>query len=128
MKTLAAILGVLLAAGIGHAGRKLTIPVSINTTAGTASGSLGSARNSVDSTQYIGCYATLTTTTSHAGCVAVNAAGTYRSCYTYDAAFIEAIRTLTPDAHIEFAWDPAASSFCTTIFVRSMSYQEPGVP
>ena len=128
MKRAAAILGVLLAAGLGHAGRKITTNATINTTSGTAWGSLGSARSSADTTQYIGCYTTLTTTTSHAGCVAVNAVGTYRSCYTYDANLIAAIRTLTPDAYIEFAWETEGSPFCKSIFVRAMSYDEPRVP
>jgi len=121
-------LGVLLAAGIGHAGRKITNTVGINPTTGTAWGSLGSARSSADATQYIGCYTMLSTATSYAGCVAVDAAGAYRSCYTYDANLIGAIRTLTPDAYIEFGWETTGSTFCKHVFVRAISYDEPRVP
>jgi len=86
-------------------------------------GYLGSARNSADSVQYIGCY----TRGSNATCTVVNAAGQSGSCSTSNAAQLTAIHSMSSDAYLLFGWDNA-TGVCEFVYVRNFSYTPPKLP
>ena len=104
------------------AGNKTSYEVTI-VTAGAkpyATGDLGYVRNTLDSTQYIGCEATTTLGT----CYAVNSAGLYKSCSTTDAALIALIQTIKGDSNLLFSWSTTDGS-CKGIRVRNDSLAAP---
>lgn len=81
-----------------------------------AFGSMSSARDSADSTQYIGCnmYSTL------AVCYAENASGTFGMCSTSDPAMMTLARSLDSGSWLSFDWD--ANGTCTDIQVNNFSF------
>lgn len=119
-----------------HAGRKTTATVVINTASRTASGSLGSARNSADSIQYIGCHGTLypnldansgsfASTTYY--CYARNSAGTTAACSVpITTEFFDIYAPVAEDSFLQFSWD--ASGNCTSLRVENYSYYAPVQP
>lgn len=109
------------------AGHKSYNPVVV--TSSSASGSLGNARNSTDTQQYIGCtiYA-YTGGTPYVFCFA-NAASTgyaYVSCSSYDPAIVDAARAINGDSYIQFAFN--TSGTCTSLYVLNGSHAEPKKP
>ena len=112
-KLTAALVGLALAGGVAQAGFKLNYPVSINTTSRYAQGSLGSARNSIDSTQYIECSFDIWPASRAAYCYVRDSAGTTRNCYTTDPTLVAAVQELDDDGWILFRWD--VSNVCTNI-------------
>ena len=112
-KLLAAALGLVLAGGVAQAGYKLNFPVNINLTSRYAQGSLGSARNSIDTVQYIECSFDIWPASKAAYCYVKNAAGTTANCYTTDPALVAAVQELDDDGWILFRWD--AGNVCTNI-------------
>lgn len=81
-------LGLTLAAGgAAWAGAKVVAPVVVDLPSRSARGSLGSARNSADATQYIGCQvgAEAGAAPPAGYCSARNAASTQVECVTSDA-------------------------------------------
>ena len=119
-----------------HAGRKTTAAVVINTATRTASGSLGSARNSSDSTQYIGCQATyypnldpnsgsFSSTTYF--CYARSSAGTTGACSVpLSTDFVDIYAPIAEDSFLQFSWDAAGN--CTSLRVENYSYYAPVQP
>jgi len=80
---------------VAYAGYTLTAPVVV--TSAIAYGSLVDARDSADSTQYIGCYMQVFGSTSTAlsgSCVARNTSGAVLSCATTDPNELEVIASL----------------------------------
>lgn len=112
-KTTAAILGIALAGGVASAGYKLSYPISVNTTSRYAQGSLGTARNSIDTTQYIECATDIWPGTKAAYCYARDTALRAGNCYTTDPTLVAAVQELSDDGWILFRWD--AGSVCTNI-------------
>ena len=117
-------MGFLLAAGLTHAGTRQYLAVSVGTT--YAYGSIGDARASADSLQFIGCFVQ-TSTSNSATCAARDAANDYLSCYTTDPNLIAAARSISSDSVIEF-YTPSGSSTCRTINVNNSSQYAPRQP
>jgi len=88
-----------------------------------AYGFLGSARNSADTNQQIGCF----TRGNNATCTAVNAAGQPGSCSTSNASHLAAIHSMNNDAYLLFGWDNA-TGVCEFVYVRNFSYTPPKAP
>ena len=109
------------------AGKKITENVVVDTVARYAYGSVGSARNSTDQNQWIGCYviATSTAANSFGGCSGANSNNTPFSCTVSSnkIALMEAIRSVQGDSRIRVEWD--ASGNCTRIDVNNDSRREP---
>jgi len=84
-----------------------------------ANGDLGYARNTADSTQYIGCQVN----GDVGNCYARNKDGLSRSCYTSTAKWVNTIRALNGDSYLYFKWD--ASGNCINIIVDNGSSSAP---
>ncbi|RKH20348.1 hypothetical protein D7Y13_29590 [Corallococcus praedator] len=108
------------------AGVKLTVPVAIDLSNRYAIGSLGAARASADTKQYIGVSTTIYAGGEAASVFAQDSSGTYVSCYSYRPSFVAAARALASDSYIHFAWD--ALGECTELSVYTVSYYDPKTP
>ncbi len=116
-----------LAATAAWAGTKVSALVYVEPTSRYAYGSLGSARNSADTVQYIGCYiSAYSNGAEYVGCFARNAANTYVSCSSSVPQIINAVRALGGDGYLYFDYD--ASGACTSVDVRQVSYFVPRIP
>jgi len=109
-----------LVAGVVKAGGTYYAPVSYSgtATAGTASGTLTTARNSSDSNQWILCSVTGSTTGNSVQCTAQDAAGTFRSCVSSAASLVQTALGMTSYGHLSFTWSSGA---CTQIKVTNGS-------
>lgn len=109
-----------------HAGLKAGYEVQINTSGSTttAVGSVGKARNSSDSTQYIYCYSRNNT---FGYCGARDAAGTIEACTTSDAGQIAVIQSIGENSHVSFTTVDGSTS-CDSVQVVNGSHLEPAVP
>ena len=108
-------------AGEARAGRKTSSPVVVGTS--YAYGALGSARNSADSVQFIGC-STWATATSQSGlCQARDSASHNLSCTTSEPNLLAEIRSMAGDSFVYFTVN--ASGECTLIQVNHSSELEP---
>ena len=105
------------------AGAKNPWPVTVNYTYSYANGALGTARNSADNNQDIGCNVT---SYSWGYCYAVDASGNYAGCYANTEAHWAAIRAIDSDSAVDFTWD--ASGYCNSIIVYHGSSFEPKQP
>jgi len=112
------------------AGLKGTFYVSVNTSAHQASGSMGTARNSSDSTQYIECevqsWASFIGIPETIVCTGRNNAGTTYACTSTDPVIIAAGRGLTSDSFLFFRGD--ASGECQFLNVTVSSDNAPKAP
>jgi hypothetical protein len=86
-------------------------------------GFLGTARNSADNVQQIGCFSS----GGSATCSGTNAAGTSFSCSTSSASQLAAIHSMTADSYLLMGWDNS-TGLCEFIYVRNMSYTPPKLP
>lgn len=124
-----AVLAVVLTSGViaapVYAGFKGGNTVTVDPVNRFGRGSLGNARNSGDTTQYIGCdSAAYAGTSSVSGsCNAVDASYVSVSCLTQDPGLLAQIRSIGMDSYIYFAFD--ASGNCTTVQVDHHSYHAP---
>jgi hypothetical protein len=116
---------VALAAGIALAGARLTEPVQVDTTSRNAYGAIGSARNSIDGTQYISCGVnTYANGLVQGGCSARTATGVQGSCtFNNNPSLAAAIQSMTSDSLVNFSWD--ASGTCWFVHVDNSSEWEP---
>jgi hypothetical protein len=119
-----ATVGGLLAVRPAHAGYRGTYAVTINLTSHVASGSLGSARNSADALEYIGCAIYGYPGSISAQCAAYDANANYAYCTASDPALVEAARSVSGDSWLQFQWDQTTQE-CTGIVVRNQSSFEP---
>lgn len=103
------------------AGSKQYKPVEV--VSNYAWGSMGSARNSGDNNQYIGCTVNTSGSTPTGNCYARNAAGTLKTCTTTNFYYVEQMKSLASDSYIYFGWN--ASGQCTTLSIGTMSSYEP---
>ncbi len=102
------------------AGTKGTYNVSIGAT--SFSGSLGSARNSADVNQQIGCWSY----SSGSGyCYGKDSVGATASCSTSDAAMLTSIKSIKGDSYIRVNYSSGA---CTNVFVSNFSSFAPKAP
>ena len=90
----------------------------------TAVGSVGKARNSADSVQYIYCYSRNNT---FGYCGAKNSAGTFKACLTSDQDKIAVIRSIGVSSHVSFQTNGTSTS-CDSIQVVNGSHLQPAVP
>ncbi len=110
----AGLIGVVLPAMAGY--KVLNRVVSINPTNRSAQGEMSGARNSADSTQWIGCGATRLPGNSGFGfCQATDASGRYIFAYTTDVGLIEHLSKIPSDAFVDFSWD--ANGMLTSVTV-----------
>ena len=118
---------VLLAVPVAYAGSKTQFFVTINSTARTAYGAMGTARNSADTVQNIYCRTFADAALGESvRCFANNAAGASVSCYSSSPALIRSVQSTNDSAYLYFAWD--ASGVCQTIDVLKGSHLEPKGP
>jgi hypothetical protein len=112
---------------VAWAGHKSPGPVVV--TSSGAHGSLGTARNSTDTIQYIACTINVYSGSSpYVSCFA-NEASTgyaYVSCYSYDANLVNAARAITGDSYIQFQFN--TSGICTSLYVMNGSHMDPKKP
>ncbi len=129
---LCGILASVLVAGaqIARAGQKASYPVSIGS--GTAYGSVGTARNSADGSQMIGC-TTIGQLSNGVGynmasCSATDSQGRSASCWvaSNSSAMAQSLASLGTDSFLYFTFD--ASGNCTFIYVENYSMFEPKSP
>lgn len=110
------------------AGRKYPWAVIIDAGAHRAHGSIGSARNSADSVQAIGCntFYDPTNRVNQATCIAIDAKGNYATCMTQDPTIVAVTFAITADSQIAFSWDEREE--CVHIGVSNSSFFEPKLP
>lgn len=107
------------------AGSKSTSEVYINQTSKYAQGSLGSARNSADTNQYIGC----SVTNDYIYCAARNAAGTWVHCDAYSASMALTVRGIGSSGYVSFYWlGSSTSGTCNSLTVSHFSSYAPKEP
>lgn len=106
--------------GTAFAGLKGTY--NVVTTASSFSGSLGSARNSADAIQYIGCRDQQTV----AYCYARDAVGVSKSCTTTNPTHLAMIRGWTDSTYVRINFNTAGT--CTNILQSAFSQLEPKKP
>ncbi|RKH85088.1 hypothetical protein D7Y21_23540 [Corallococcus sp. AB045] len=117
----------LLAVPVAYAGSKTQFFVTINTTARTAYGAMGTARNSADTVQNIYCRTFADTTSGESvRCFANNTASGNVSCYSSSPALVRSVQSANDSAYIYFSWD--AAGVCQTIDVLKGSHLEPKAP
>ena len=117
---LAVAVGVL-AAGTAWAGTRYSANVSVNVTGRQASGAMGTAYNSPDTNQYIGCWVTsYSTGTTSVNCAARDAAGMNGWCVTSSAELVKVALSINSESHVRFNWDEGGN--CTQLAVNNFSY------
>lgn len=109
--------------GAAHAGLHIASPVRVDTTLNQASGYLGAAYNTANSTEYIGCGKSATPGNISGWCVASNGAGLQRSCATTSPELLNVIGGLDGSGAVAFTWD--ANGTCTSILVSTYSFMDP---
>lgn len=121
----AAALATVLCVSSAWAGRKFAAPVTINSTQQWAAGSLGSARNSIDTVQYIVCSVVSSSTPGGdlAFCTARRSDGAMATCTTTKANMLAGARAISSQAYINFGWDDEGE--CTYLQIRNSSEYEP---
>lgn len=108
-----------------HAGRKDKMEVFIgkwDNGNGWAQGSIGSARNSNDNSQYIGCKLSASAGYTNVVCEATDAVGRFAYCYSSDWRFIEAVKAMGSNSQIMFIWRD--SYYCSYINISNDSRNE----
>jgi hypothetical protein len=106
------------------AGTHRAFAVTIDDIGMSADGPLGSARNSGDTLQLIGCYTAADAGSGSVGlCHAVDANGVARQCFTYDPQLIATIRSLNGDSDLTFYWNSDGS--CSGVSVSNNSVFAP---
>ncbi len=105
------------------AGQKLSVPVTVDTSALHASGAVGTARNSVDTTQYILCEVYLSGSTSYLYCWARDAADHFASCFSSSPYLIQVAQAISGDSSIYFTY--SSTGVCSGLSVYNSSLFEP---
>jgi hypothetical protein len=109
------------------AGTKGVYSVYVSTTGKYAEGAIGSARNSADAYQQLGCGLTAYSAGTPSGyCYARDASGVSAMCNTSDPGLVAQIQSVSTDGYLRFNWD--ASGYCTSIFHSKFSSTETKVP
>lgn len=117
----------LVAGTTARAGYKVGYPVQIDTVNRSASGTLGTVRDTTDTAQYIGCNIHASSTTGATiYCTAADAQGVSAACSSSAQSLLQVLTTLQSDSHLAFKWD--ASGACTYISVDTSSAFTPKSP
>jgi hypothetical protein len=114
-------LGVALLTTSAWAGSKSWDQVSISGT--FAAGSVGYARNSSDSKQYIGCDLYATQGGLLGECFAMDSAGKSIWCYSYDKNIVQAIGSVNGDSLVQFSVN--SDTTCSYVYIRNISFYAP---
>lgn len=95
---------------------------------GTASGTMGTVRNSSDTLQYIGCavYAYDSEAQALVYCSARNTSNVTVSCTSTAHELVSLAHAMTSDAHVSFSWN--GSGACTALTIRTDSRYPPKSP
>ncbi len=105
------------------AGERSNVPVTLETNSSgqviRAYGMVGSARNSADTRQLIGCFISASGGSLQAGCEAQNAAGANTLCFSANANIVAAVQSVGPDSYIDFTRDSGGA--CTSLYVANSS-------
>ncbi len=113
-------LGILSIAGSASAGKRDTEQVS--RTSNWGRGSLGSARNSSDNNQSIGCsMGAYSSGTVFATCHATDSSGTTTFCYTYEPSVVRAVATMSDESEIYLRRD---GNDCEIVQIDNFSVNE----
>jgi len=109
-----------------QAGLKSGYEVIITTsgTVTTAAGSIGKARNSADSVQYIFCYSR---NNNFGYCAARTSSSVYKACLTTDTNLIAVIQSVSIGTHLSFKVEDGSTT-CTTVQSVNGSHIQPAVP
>ena len=109
-----------------QAGLKAGYEVQITTsgTATTAVGSVGKARNSADSVQYIFCYSRNNT---FGYCGAKTSSAVFKACTTSDTNLIAVIQSVSIGTHLSFTVEDGSTA-CTSVQAVNGSHLQPAVP
>lgn len=116
------------------AGQKLRSDVMITSNFQLVSvqGAIGTARNSLDNYQRIGCVVKANTVSStvSGSCDATNAAGVRAFCITDAPQLVEVIKSIAADSYISFSYVPSATGnpTCSQINISTSSVYEPKTP
>lgn len=117
-----------LGAGVAHAGfRQVPQPVQIGSyvqlpslqTRGFAEGSMGSTRNSIDTTNYLGCSFSVDYGTTWSGECSAKVGTTVKTCQANSNEFehfLVPLRNMAADSFMRVEWDPA-TMVCTKLDV-----------
>lgn len=121
-------LGLLLGAAAVQAGYKSESSVGISTYASYRAGygAMGTARNSTDSNQQVGCSVESGSSYVFARCIARTAAGAYLECTSGSASIVQAALAIGSASRIYFTEDLAGT--CTGLHVTNYSNYKPMVP
>jgi hypothetical protein len=108
------------------------VNVSITSTLVSSNGAIGSARNSLDNTQRIGCQlrANSVSTALSGSCDATDAFGNRAFCITSAPQLIEVIKAIGTDSYISFTYVPSATGnpTCTSVSISNSSIYEAKKP
>jgi hypothetical protein len=108
------------------AGVKVPVPVyftDYDTPYGqSANGVLGSARNSSDPNESIGCYVYNYGSGAFGYCSAVDSNGVIHACSAWSAEMLATMRALSSDSFLSFSWDGLGN--CLSVEESTMSYYE----
>jgi hypothetical protein len=116
-------------ASTAGAGYKQTELVYVSQTTRVAYGSVGDARASSDSKQYIDCYVIYNNGAPFAACEAQSSAGVFGICHfkaAQTATALQMIATQTTASSYYFTWD--ADGICTYLNIANGSFSTPMVP
>lgn len=108
--------------GVAAAGMRDYVPVWIS--GGAAGGTIGSARNSADTVEYIGCQVSSNWGgTPWAACYAKNSSGSYLTCSSSAPGLVDVAKNIYADAYIYFYRNSDGS--CGNLFIDNCSSYEP---
>lgn len=109
-----------------QAGTKTSNEVKITDSQRRAEGSLGSARASADTNQYLACTVHSSASDIYMSCSARDASGLFRSCASSSDTLVQAALSLSASSMIVFTWD--ANYACQTLDVANGSLYLPTSP
>lgn len=119
--------GIASMSSLSFAGLRLDEPVVVNLVNREASGSIGSARNSGDSVQYIGCAIEADPSTDPmVACFAADAADTRVLCTSSSPRIVAAVQAISSLSFLDFQWD--SNGNCTFVYLDSASFNPPRAP
>lgn len=90
---------------------------------GFANADMGSAYNSADSIQYIGCTVYGSASSASVSCIARAADNRFRACSTTNPNMLQAAANIDSDGYLIFYWN--SSGQCTAISAANGSYLSP---
>ncbi|MBJ6765965.1 hypothetical protein JGU66_34865 [Myxococcaceae bacterium JPH2] len=121
MKLFAA--AVVLLGAASWAGEHNNMTVSVDLVGRIAAGDLGTARNTTNTKEFIGCTIQSSLTVTSVQCRAGDATGTQGYCNTTNPAMVETARAINGDDRLAFLWD--ANNNCTLISLEKFSAYPP---